>query len=107
EAVLSPGGSTTVRVPDGMRVPGGAATWTLSTTVAGETFRTTVPAGSFGGADCYDPSWDVTTSATTVNVDGKVVVRGKITNATSEPMQVGMSAAGSNADAVLLAAGSS
>ncbi|GAA1728982.1 hypothetical protein GCM10009809_25680 [Isoptericola hypogeus] len=94
-----------MRVPDGLRVPAGAGTWTLSTTVVGQTYRTTVPAGPHTAAECYDPRWDVSASAETVNADGVLQVRTTVTNDTDEPMQVGMAAAGAAADAVRLGAG--
>ncbi|CAM3423548.1 sigma-70 family RNA polymerase sigma factor [Isoptericola cucumis] len=105
DQVLAPGASATVRVPDGMRVPAGTATWTLSTTVAGQEYRTTVHAGSHGRAECYDPRWDVTARAETVNEGGTLAVRTTVTNDTAEPMQVGAAVAGRSADAVRLGAG--
>ncbi|WP_166851165.1 sigma-70 family RNA polymerase sigma factor [Isoptericola sp. BMS4] len=105
ERTVSPGGSVVVEVPDGLRVPAGSATWTVSTTVAGATYRTTVPAGSHGSADCYAPAWDVSASADVVNVDGRLQVRATVTNDTGEAMQVGLSAAGADVAPVRVGAG--
>ncbi|MFC7879428.1 hypothetical protein ACFUVW_16600, partial [Isoptericola sp. NPDC057391] len=105
--VVAPGASVTVQVRDGLRVPEGGATWTVATTLGGETYRTSVPAGTHGSAECYDPSWAVSTSAETVNVDGRLQVRGTLTNTGDEAMRVGMSAAGIGTDHKRLAPGES
>ncbi|MFI2102777.1 sigma-70 family RNA polymerase sigma factor [Isoptericola sp. NPDC019693] len=104
---VAPGGSVTVQVPDGIRVPSGNATWTVATTLGGETYRTTVPGGTHRAADCYDPAWDVSTSAQTVNVDGRLQVRGTLTNTGAEAMRVEMAAAGVTTEPKRLAAGES
>lgn len=105
ERTVAPGESAVVEVPDGLRVPAGTATWTVGTTVAGATYRTTVPAGSHGPADCYAPAWDVSASADVVNVDGRLQVRATVTNDTGEVMQVGLSAAGADVAPVRVGAG--
>ncbi|PRZ03050.1 RNA polymerase sigma factor (sigma-70 family) [Isoptericola sp. CG 20/1183] len=102
---LAPGESVTLTAPDGLRVPSGGGTWTLSTSVGGATYSRTVSAGSHGAAECYDPSWNVQTAATVLNDGGKVRVEGTVTNRTSEPMQASMTAAGGTTDAVRLGAG--
>ncbi|MFF2452922.1 sigma-70 family RNA polymerase sigma factor [Isoptericola sp. NPDC058082] len=104
---VAPGASVTVQVPDGLRVPAGAATWTVATTLGGETYRTTVPAGTHGSAECYDPSWAVSKSAETVNADGRLQVRGTLTNTSDESMRVGMTAAGVSTEQKRLAPGES
>lgn len=100
-----PGESATVLVDDGLRVPAGLATWRLTTVVAGTTYSTTVPAGQHGGQECYNPAWDVSTTARTVNTGGTVGVEGTITNKTGETMQVGMVVDGRSAAPVRLGAG--
>ncbi|GAB6939639.1 sigma-70 family RNA polymerase sigma factor [Isoptericola variabilis] len=104
---VAPGESATVRVPDGLRVPAGGATWSVATTLAGETYRTSVPAGNHSSAECYDPSWDVATSAQTTNVDGLLQVRGTLTNTGTEAMRVEMAAAGVTTEPQRVAAGES
>ncbi|MDO8149720.1 sigma-70 family RNA polymerase sigma factor [Isoptericola sp. b515] len=105
--VLVPGARATLTVPDGLRVPAGRATWTVSTVVAGETYSRVVASGAHGAAECYDPRWEVETTAEAVNVEGRVSVRGTIVNRGDEPMQAGMSALGREADRVRLGAGES
>ncbi|SKC41755.1 sigma-70 family RNA polymerase sigma factor [Krasilnikoviella flava] len=104
---VAPGESVTVRVPDGLRVPAGTATWDVATTLGGQTYRTSVPAGPHRAAECYDPRWDVSTSAETTNVDGRLQVRGTLTNTSDEAMRVGMTAAGVTVDQKRLAPGES
>jgi trimeric autotransporter adhesin len=104
---VEPGESITLRVPDGLRVPAGGATWTVATTLGGETYRTTVSGGPHQAAECYDPRWDVAATAETVNADGRLRVRGTLTNTSDEPMRVGMTAAGGSADDTRLAPGES
>lgn len=104
---VAPGASVTVQVPDGLRVPAGGATWTVATTLGGQTYRTSVPAGTHGSAECYDPSWSVSKSAETVNVDGRLQVRGTLTNTSDETMRVGMTAAGVSTDPKRLGPGES
>ncbi|MFV2145410.1 sigma-70 family RNA polymerase sigma factor [Isoptericola sp. G70] len=106
-STLAPGESTTLTAPDGLRVPAGAGTWTVSTVVGGTTYSRTVTAGTHGSAECYDPSWDVQTAATVLNDGGKVRIEGTITNRTGEPMQASLTAAGGTTDAVRLGAGES
>ncbi|GAA4716820.1 hypothetical protein GCM10023216_00850 [Isoptericola chiayiensis] len=102
---LAPGESTRLVVHDGLRVPSGEATWTLSTTVAGSTYSRTVTGGAHGAAECYDPAWGVRTSAQVVNDGSRVRVDGTVTNVSDEPMQAGMSGAGGQADRVRLDVG--
>ncbi|WP_278235551.1 sigma-70 family RNA polymerase sigma factor [Isoptericola sp. AK164] len=102
---LAPGERATLTVPDGLRVPAGSGSWTVSTTVAGVTYSRTVGSGTHGAAECYDPRWDVETSARVVNDGGRVTVQGTIVNHGDEPMQAGMSALGSEADRIRLDAG--
>lgn len=104
---VAPGASVTVRVPDGLRVPAGGATWTVATTLGGQTYRTSVPAGTHGSAECYDPSWAVSKTAETVNVDGRLQVRGTLTNTSDEAMRVAMTAAGVSTEPKRLAPGES
>ncbi|WP_407320319.1 sigma-70 family RNA polymerase sigma factor [Isoptericola halotolerans] len=105
DGVLAPGESTTLTARDGLRVPSGGGTWTLSTVVDGLTYSRTVDAGTHGAAECYDPSWDVRTTSQVLNDGGKVRVEGTITNRTDEPMQAAMTAAGGRTEAVRLGAG--
>lgn len=104
---VAPGESVTVQVPDGLRLPSGMATWAVATTLGGETYRTTVPAGPHQAAECYAPRWDVTTSASTTNVDGRLQVRATLTNTSDEAMRVGMAAAGATTEHARVAPGES
>ncbi|MCL1871395.1 MAG: hypothetical protein FWF90_13415, partial [Promicromonosporaceae bacterium] len=100
--VLQPGDSATLTAHDGIRVPAGQATWTLTTTVAGTDYATTVPASTFTATDCYDPSWAVTSSVALGDVGGQVRVAGTITNTSPEPMNVTLLAAGQSSAAKAL-----
>ncbi|QAY64162.1 sigma-70 family RNA polymerase sigma factor [Xylanimonas allomyrinae] len=101
-SVLTPGQSADLTVHDGLRVPAGTGTWTLTTTVAGTEYSTTLAAGQFDAVDCYDPVWDATTSAAVQNVGGTLQVAGTITNDTAEPFRVALRAAGVTSDPVTL-----
>ena len=87
---VAPGESTSLTVPDGLRVPAGQAVFVLATVVDGQTYTTPVPAGEHKRADCYSPSWGTTTSAETYNAAGAVGVRGTVTNTSDESMTVVM-----------------
>ncbi|MBD7998019.1 sigma-70 family RNA polymerase sigma factor [Oerskovia gallyi] len=93
EAVpLRRGASTVLTVSHDLRVPaqGAPATLNLETTVDGQTFRTTVDAGSVGPKDCFVPQWlasgDVTTR--TVNEAGTIGLEADVTNRTGRPLTV-------------------
>lgn len=89
---LAPGASTTLTVPDGMRVPAGQAIFVLATVVDGQTYKTRVPAGDHGRAECYAPSWSTETSAETYNAGGGAVgVEGTVTNTSDETLSALMS----------------
>jgi hypothetical protein len=104
-ARVEPGGSATVPLDGGLRVPAGTGTWTLVREVAGTTYTTTLPAGSHGTADCYAPAWDVDATVVPQNVDGQVRLVATVTNRTGEAMQAGMAAVDQVAPAVTLGAG--
>jgi trimeric autotransporter adhesin len=98
--------STTIVVgSDRPLLNAGAATWTVSTDVAGETYRTTLPAGEHGGTRCDRAGWDVTTSMKVVGKNGELQVQAEVRNDTDVPMQVSMSVEGSTVAPVWLGAG--
>lgn len=102
---LAPGEESAVTVHDGVRVPAGTASWTLRTTVDGVESETQVPAGAFGAADCYSPSWDVRTAVRAENAGGQVRLTGTITNDSAEPLRAGLEAAGGTTEPVRVAPG--
>ncbi|RPF19657.1 sigma-70 family RNA polymerase sigma factor [Myceligenerans xiligouense] len=87
---LSPGESVTLRRDEGIRVPGGSATWVLTRVVEGTAYEHRVPAGELAALDCYDPDWSATAKADTVNAAGRVGVRGTLANTSDEAMSVKM-----------------
>ncbi|GAB4086626.1 hypothetical protein GCM10028784_32560 [Myceligenerans cantabricum] len=87
---LGPGERVTLRRDEGIRVPKGAATWVLSRTVEGVTYQHRVPAGGFPDTDCYNPSWESSAKAVTVNAGGRVGIQGTLSNKSDEPMRVEM-----------------
>ncbi|GAB3175186.1 hypothetical protein GCM10027059_48560 [Myceligenerans halotolerans] len=89
-APLAPGQSVTLRRDEGIRAPGGSATWILSRTIEGTVYEHRVPAGELPVADCYDPDWETTAQAETVNADGRVGVLGTLANTSDEAMTVKM-----------------
>ncbi|MBE1875110.1 hypothetical protein IHE71_05210, partial [Myceligenerans sp. TRM 65318] len=87
---VAPGESVTLRRNEGIRSPAGPATWVFTRTVEGTAYEHRVPAGELRAVDCYDPSWEATASAETVNAGGRVGVRGTLKNTSDEAMSVKM-----------------
>jgi hypothetical protein len=102
---LAPGESAEVTLHDGVRIPAGTATWTLTTTIDDREYQTTVPGGDVAATECTVPDWATTTSVEVRTVDGRLQLVGTITNQAADAMTVALSAVGMTSQAVDVAAG--